>query len=223
MEHRHRHPAGGSPPPEGLPEGSDDARTRILDATHGLVGEKGFDACSIRDIARVSETNPALVYYYFGSKDGLFTALANQNADRAGSILKEAANLEGTSRQRVRHFLLTWMKLVCQPSRPIAPWFRKAIHATDVQGDILRARVAGNIGILAGILEQGIVSGELRTLGVAPQTLATGLMVSVAGIAMEVLLPHALTQVDMTTEESRASFIDGMLDAWFKGLETHSP
>jgi len=197
----------------------DDARTRILEAAHQLVGEKGFEATSIRDIARVSGANPALVYYYYGSKDGLFTALANANADRAAAVLREAAQLEGTTRERVRHFLQTWMTIICQKSRPISAWFRQAIHSQDAHGEVLRGRVAGNIAILAGILQEGIDRGELRGLRLHPMTVASGLMMSVAGLAMEVLLPRERTKLDISTDESRIAFIEGMLDVWFRGLE----
>jgi len=199
-------------------DAADDARTRILDATHCLVGEKGFEATSIRDIARVSGANPALVYYYYGSKEGLFTALANHNADRAGAILREAADLDGSTRERVRHFLLKWMQAVCQPTRPIAPWFRQAIQAQDAHGEQLRERVAGNISILTGILEKGIENGQLRKPDIATTTIATGIMMSVAGQAMEVLLPHSKAGIDLTTDESRTRFVDGMLEVWFNGL-----
>jgi len=203
-------------------DATDDTRTRILEATNRLIGQHGFDGTSIRDIARESGTNPALVYYYFGSKDGLFTALANDNADRAGAILREAATLDGTTRDRVRHFLSTWMKVVCHEKRPISPWFRKAIQTSGEHGDVLRGRVARNIGILAGILEDGVARQELRDTGIPIITIASGLMISVAGLAMEVLLPHTLTEIDLSTEESRQRFVDGMLDVWFDGLEAGS-
>lgn len=210
----HRHVVDPS-----VASGPEDTPTRILEATHRLIGENGFEGTSIRDIARESGTNPALVYYYYGSKDGLFTAVANSNADRAGAILREAVDLEGTARHRVRHFMLVWMKVVCDPERPIAPWFRKAIQTQGEHGEVLRGRVARNIGILAEILEDGIDRGELRRPGIPLVTIATALMMSVAGLAMEVLLPHERTGIDLSSEASREAFVDGMLDVWFNGLE----
>jgi AcrR family transcriptional regulator len=202
-----------TPPP------ADDTRTRILEATHLLVGESGFEGTSIRDIARRSGTNPALVYYYFQSKEGLFAALAHHNADRAGAILREAAALTGTPRERIRHFLLIWMQALCQSMRPLAPWFRKAIQEPGEIGDVLRGRVEGNMALLAGILEDGIASGQLRRPGISTQSLATGIMVSIAGLAMEMFLPHGKTGVDISSPKASAEFVDGMLDAWFSGLE----
>ncbi|MEK7393779.1 MAG: TetR/AcrR family transcriptional regulator, partial [Fibrobacterota bacterium] len=154
----HRHHAN----PSVADDPTDDTATRIMEATHKLVGECGFEGTSIRDIAKESGTNPALVYYYYGSKDGLFSALANHNADLASKILKQASLMEGTARERVRHFMGIWMQVVCDTHRPIAPWFRRAIQTPGEHGEVLRGRVSKNIGILAGILEDGICRGELR-------------------------------------------------------------
>ncbi len=220
---RHRSPSERQTRGEGDPlePGADeDARTRILDAAHRLVGEGGFEGTSIRDIARESATNPALAYYYFGSKQGIFEALAHRNADRASEALGEAVQLQGTTRERVRHFLRAWMKALYEPARPLAPWFRKAIQDRSVLGDLLRLRVANNLSLLAGILDEGVARGEIRAPSLPTLTVATGLMMSVAGLAMEVLLPHDLSGVSLKSPAEKDAFIDGMLDAWFGGLET---
>lgn len=47
------------------------ASDRIRDAALALFGARGFDATSVRDIARIAGVSPALVLHHFGSKDGL--------------------------------------------------------------------------------------------------------------------------------------------------------
>lgn len=47
-------------------------RDRILDASEQLFSESGYAATSFRDIARLVQVNPALIGYYFGSKQMLF-------------------------------------------------------------------------------------------------------------------------------------------------------
>lgn len=49
-----------------------DTRTAIMEATLELFAEKGYEAVSIRQIAKAANTNIALISYYFGSKEGLF-------------------------------------------------------------------------------------------------------------------------------------------------------
>ena len=49
-----------------------DARTAIADAASAEFAEKGYDAASIRGIARRAQVDSALVHHYFESKAGLF-------------------------------------------------------------------------------------------------------------------------------------------------------
>ena len=50
----------------------DERRQEILDAAMGLFTTSGYDAVSMRDIARTAGITPGLVYHYFDSKQNLF-------------------------------------------------------------------------------------------------------------------------------------------------------
>lgn len=74
---------------ERAPRPRDAAATRkqLLDAAAALFAERGFDRTTVRDIAERAGVNQALLFRYFGSKDGLFAeALAQGSlADLAGT------------------------------------------------------------------------------------------------------------------------------------------
>ncbi|MFJ5806120.1 TetR family transcriptional regulator [Streptomyces sp. NBC_01426] len=46
-------------------------RRRILDAARDLFAERGYERATVRDIAEVAGSNQALLFRYFGSKQGL--------------------------------------------------------------------------------------------------------------------------------------------------------
>ena len=50
-----------------------DAAMRLIEAATQLFVEKGYRGVSIRAIATLANTNSALISYYFGDKEGLFT------------------------------------------------------------------------------------------------------------------------------------------------------
>jgi TetR/AcrR family transcriptional regulator len=50
----------------------------ILDAAEPLFGSQGFAATTIKQIGAAAGLNPALIYYYFGSKEELYRALLNR-------------------------------------------------------------------------------------------------------------------------------------------------
>lgn len=52
----------------------EERRQEILDVAMGLFTTSGYDAVSMRDIARAANITPGLVYHYFDSKQNLFNA-----------------------------------------------------------------------------------------------------------------------------------------------------
>ena len=50
-------------------------RDLILDAAEALFAAQGFDSTTIKQIGARAQANPALIYYYFGSKDTLYRAV----------------------------------------------------------------------------------------------------------------------------------------------------
>jgi AcrR family transcriptional regulator len=63
-----------------------DAAGAILDAAEVVFAENGFHGATTRAIGEGARTNPALIHYYFGTKEALFEAVI---ARRAGAINDE--------------------------------------------------------------------------------------------------------------------------------------
>jgi AcrR family transcriptional regulator len=53
--------------------GADESRERVLRAALEVIGERGFDATRIADVAERAGVSPALVVYYFKTKDTVLT------------------------------------------------------------------------------------------------------------------------------------------------------
>ena len=68
---------------------------KILRAASKLFSEKGYANVSVRDICRETKTTPPVLYYYFGSKKGLFDQVARENISMGAFIsrLAEASSL----------------------------------------------------------------------------------------------------------------------------------
>jgi len=78
------------------PSGEGDSRQAILDAARELFAEKGFERTTMRAVGERAGVDPALISYWFGSKDGLLleavtlpldieTVLADLDASRPGA------------------------------------------------------------------------------------------------------------------------------------------
>jgi AcrR family transcriptional regulator len=60
-----------------MPQSQDqnqDSYQRLVEAALLLFAEKGFDGAGVRQIAQSAKTNPAMIAYHFGNKEGLYEA-----------------------------------------------------------------------------------------------------------------------------------------------------
>lgn len=82
------------------------ARQTLLQSAIRLLNQRGIGNVSLNDVAREAKLNPALVTYYFGTKDNLFQAVVEQVIGewRAEVIaaMPEKATPEETLRSRAR-------------------------------------------------------------------------------------------------------------------------
>ncbi len=61
---------------------------KILSVASKLFSEKGYSNVSIRDVCKETGTTAPVIYYYFGSKKGLFEAVAQSKVSMGGFISK---------------------------------------------------------------------------------------------------------------------------------------
>jgi len=72
-----------------------EARQRITQAAFRLFGKKGYSCTSVQDIADAAAVKKSIVYYYFGSKEGLYQALLSESSLHLESFLSQALGSVG--------------------------------------------------------------------------------------------------------------------------------
>ena len=72
---------------------SADTKARLIEACRACLQEEGIAGTSARAIARHGDLNQALVFYHFGSVDGLLQATAREDSARRAALYAE--RLEG--------------------------------------------------------------------------------------------------------------------------------
>lgn len=107
-------PEEGRPRPRGRPKGrtaqGDKTREELYRTALGLIGSRGFEETTLRDIAEASEVSPGLLYKYFPSKRAVVLALYEDLSERFAS---EAASLpKGTWRERYLQALKTSLRVL---------------------------------------------------------------------------------------------------------------
>ena len=67
--------------PAGRTAEGDETRARLYDAAVGLIGERGYQAATLREVAARAGVSPALLYRYFPNKRAVVLALYDQLSD----------------------------------------------------------------------------------------------------------------------------------------------
>src|SRR5260221_11668251 len=74
-------PRGRGRPPGRTPQGLE-TRKRLFDTAIGLMGKRGYDATTLRDVAAEAGVSPTLLYRYFPSKQSVVLALYDELSAR---------------------------------------------------------------------------------------------------------------------------------------------
>src|SRR5437763_9703003 len=74
----------------------------MLEAGEGIFGARGFRSASMDGIAQASGITKALLYQYFGSKEGLYEACVERARGRLFERLERKAGAAKRGRARIR-------------------------------------------------------------------------------------------------------------------------
>ena len=135
------------------PLGSPDARRAVLDAARELFAELGFERTTMRAVAARAGVDPALIYHYFGDKDGLLFAALQPPADAAAVFSGLADAADQTGEELVRRLVSLWEERP-EIREQMAAILRTGLshdHAARLLRDILSSFILAALGdVLAG-------------------------------------------------------------------------
>ncbi len=137
----------------------------ILDAAIKLFGRQGKDGVSIALIADEAQVNRALIFYYFGSKDGLYRAAFL-------SLAREFANVVGRKMEGIEpgiHLLEQFARehiAFLRKHPPLVKFIVRELLAADSGGSQLLPEIAEIFGSMKekmlDALKAGCEKGEIR-------------------------------------------------------------
>jgi len=201
--------------------GGRDVKNRLLEASLQLFAERGYDGVAVDEIVAAAGVNKRMVYHYFGSKDGIYSA-----------VLEQA--YEGLRASEERFF--TPLKLSSKPRKAVRdlvglyfdflrkhPEFVRLLLWENLQGGT-------HLGKAGPAVSKGPMLSYLQALldaGVAARTFRKGLdarqvLVSLIGlclvyfsnrhtlartVGLDVSAPHAM---NIAIEATADIFLDGI-------------
>jgi len=146
-------------PPAGREQ---EVRAELLTAARQLFAQQGFAAVSTRAVAETAGVNPAMIHYYFGSKQGLYEAMLSDTlaplVERLGAILAAADDPAA-----IRNFLKLYMHTL-----GANPWMPQLILREVIQeggrlrGWFIQQLASKGGGRLTQLIEREQAAGRIR-------------------------------------------------------------
>lgn len=145
-----------------------DAETHIREVSLDLFAERGFSAVTTKDIADATGFNPALIYYYFGSKEELFRAAVAQAVEGAFHQFRIAR--EGLKHPRA--IIYGWLDNHIKEYETIAKLIKISIDYAKISkrnsriDHAIRRFYEDERDVLRAALADGIKRGDFRKVDV---------------------------------------------------------
>jgi AcrR family transcriptional regulator len=148
---------------------------RILRIASKLFAEKGFANVSIRDVCREAGTTAPVIYYYFGSKKGLFDAVAKKGISMGGFLQTVTRAAGGPDpRKSLKRFVETYLKGFPEHAFDPGLYMRESATLDRESADIISADLDKIHSAVSSMVAKGVGKGAFRK--VDPDMAADALM-----------------------------------------------
>ncbi|SAL39107.1 TetR family transcriptional regulator [Caballeronia udeis] len=163
----------------------------LLKSARQAFAKRGFESTSVREIARDSGVDPALIAHHFGSKEALWIAVVDQIAQHAAPMIEATGKLrtaDMTNRQKVERALGLFVdKVFSEPD--VGMFFSTTATEQGERLDVLMERLLRPYhDVFVPLLVNAMDSGEL-----APNDPEVLFAVLTNGVGKTVSYSHVLS------------------------------
>jgi AcrR family transcriptional regulator len=189
-------------------------REAILDAAKHFFTSKGFSGTSVREVCEAAGVTAPVLYYHFGSKEGLFEAVVKETLilDDFCALLHERVSARSDPWDKLRTYIDVYM------ARFPLPLLNPGLHlegSTQVN-EISLVRLEEGITTLhhiaAEILAEGIQAKAFREVDVEV----------VAACLLGTIDSFVRAQVYLGTAYDREQVVECVVDLYTRGLMAQS-
>ena len=138
-----------------------DSKEKIFLSAARLFAQKGYNGVSMREISEQSGVTKPTIYYYFGSKEGIYKELMDTGLHRVFSSFEKIVALNISAKEKLVMMTKTFFQLTVS-----APEFAKFFMtiATPLSDNAIIEKFKKKMNkqkkLLVSVINEGIESGE---------------------------------------------------------------
>jgi AcrR family transcriptional regulator len=137
----------------------------LLRSARKVFATQGYEAASVREIARQAGVDPALIVHHFGSKEGLWVAVVEQMTEQSNSLVdatKALGAVRLTARERMKQALVLLIDLLFE-DQDIGMFFSTAATEQGERLNVLIERLYRPYQeVFVSLLTDSMKAGKLK-------------------------------------------------------------
>ncbi len=149
--------------PAGPVHHEDSARGRLMTAAIGLFARKGYAATTVREIVEAARVTKPVLYYHFGSKEGIFLTMMREALAEFDATVAETLRAGGTAAERILRLLGGAAALMLEHLDVMrvvdAIYYGPPQGAPHFDFEVLHRSF---MDTLTGLVREGMATGEFR-------------------------------------------------------------
>lgn len=190
-------------------EAQDEMRNSIVAIASDIFARFGFKKTTVDDIAQGLRKGKSSIYYYFKSKEEIFQAVVDREADQLRLRVNEFLDKPIGTIEKIRGYMKTRMAAVQQMVNSYS-----VIKDQDFSNLELAERVRKNydneeMGIIKGLLQEGVDNGTFTIKDIELSSIA--ILTAMKGLEVPLLVSSPMTN-------NLETIIDDLLDILFYGI-----
>lgn len=190
--------------------GENETKINIFRVAAKLFAEKGYNGVSMREISEKSKVSKPTIYYYFGSKEGVFKELVKFGLQYGSAQAKQIANINIPVKERLVKIIQNRFRISFE-FPDFSKFFLMVFMTSENLPFLNEFKKQANIHrqLLVDLIQEGVDSGEFGA-GANPQ-----LAVEIVGAVMGHFVGKQLREKKRILTDELAEEIVELL---FKGL-----
>ena len=145
-------------------------RESILKSSERLFALKGFESTTVREIARVSRVNVAMIYYYFKTKEGLHQEIIEDSFCQLYSSLKEGIDQEKDPEEKVYDIIKVYVDFLFNHKDIHRIFLKEAVTQSSHVEVIVNKYISKNFDLVHSIIQEGAEKKIFRVQDTALST-----------------------------------------------------
>lgn len=196
----------------------EDVRQRIVGSALRCFAEKGYAGTSLREIAEAARTTKPMIYYYFQSKEGLYSSTLGDLLQLFAEAIDRAIRSEDSPIEKLRSFSEAYLGYF-QSQEPHSAFVVREVFGlgADIMNEFgrnLEERIRSRV---LRVLEEGVAQGIFRGDDI------NGCTIAITGILNMFILRHIFGGVLLDREAAVAQvmeyYVPGLRVLSARGLE----